>query len=153
MSARGVSVRFKISLGCADRHRMNRLLLVAGVLAVVAASGCGAIANLAENDVDKLEAGDCFELDSLPAEVGQVQRKVCFGSNVAHVAGWADFSDYDEYLERRDFNGILANWCSRFLDDWQPRSRVEGVSVGWLVPTEASWDAGERRALCYYTDG
>jgi hypothetical protein len=119
-----VAALFKIAATRANSSSVNRrhsIVILVG-LALLAAA-CGAIESLAENDVDKLEEGDCFDLDSL--------------------------SDYDEYPEVREFNGILANRCRRFFDDWKPRSRLDGISVGWLVPTAESWDAGERRALCY----
>ncbi len=121
-----------------------RLVLLAAI-AALAVSSCSVIL---EADVQILEPGDCFDLDKLPDEVGSVQRRPCFGGNIARVAGWTDFSDYDEYPGMREFNGILANWCSRFVDDLETSVQY---TVGWLVPTEASWGEGERQALCYYT--
>ncbi len=126
---------------------MLGVMLVVGALVV----GARAFAEFSEPAVETLAPGDCFDLDNLPDELDRVRRRSCLLLDSAEVIGWVDFSDYDEYLPVRDFNGILPNWCSRlYEEDTGGYSSVERY-IGWLIPTEEAWDAGERRALCYWT--
>jgi hypothetical protein len=130
-----------------------KLIGLLGVLVVIGALviGSRSFADFSEPAVETLEPGDCFALDSLPDELDRVQRRSCLRSDVGNVIGWVDFLDYDDYLPVRDFNGILPNWCSRlYEEDGGAYSMVER-SISWLIPTEEAWDAGERRALCYWT--
>lgn len=122
-------------------------LLVVGALLV----GSRAFAEFSEPAVETLEPGDCFDLDGLPDSLDRVQRRSCLRGDVGNVIGWVDFSEYDEYLPARDFNGILPNWCTRLYEDEGGRYSSIERTIGWFFPTEESWDAGERRALCYWT--
>jgi hypothetical protein len=125
----------------------RRSILVVALLAV-ATSACSA---LLEKDVQELETGNCFSLRNLPDEVHRVTRSTCFGSGKGKVLGWVDFSDKPAYPETRWFNGVLANRCNRLLDEEGSSGLVtaDPITLNWLIPTEASWDEGERRALCY----
>jgi hypothetical protein len=122
------------------------------VLVVCLGLVLGACGVLFGEQVQQLRAGDCFRLGSLPDEVGRVSKTACFGNNTAHVLGWVDFSDENTYPETRWFNGVLANKCNRLLDGAGIGVVTTVSRIGWLVPTEESWEGGERRALCYYQE-
>jgi hypothetical protein len=129
-------------------RRISRRLVLVVVVVALATGACGM---LLDADVQQLEAGNCFNLGNLPDEVHRVTRSTCFGFGKAKVLGWVDFSDEPTYPETRWFNGVLANKCNRLLDEEGSSGLVtaDPIHLGWLIPTEASWDEGERRAVCY----
>ena len=124
-------------------------LVVVAILAATVASSCSALADVMSPEVADLEEGDCFSLDELPKEIGNVRRTPCLSRDAAEVTGWVEIPDDGEYPGAAWFNGVLVNWCSREFEEANTGLDASYYTIGWMYPTLESWDDGDRAALCY----
>lgn len=128
--------------------RLRAVMLLVAVAVLL--SGC-VIEDLGPRGLTEIKAGECFVFDGSTAlEFDHVKEVPCSASHDGEVLGNVAFAE-EEYPEMAWFNGVLANKCSRVLEDYfEDRYTVpDGVWINWIVPTEESWDGGFHSAICY----
>jgi hypothetical protein len=130
--------------------QVRRLAFVAGVvLAGAGLSACGTPAN-------DFEAGECTD-DSLTGAVGDIDTVDCDESHQAEAIAQFDI-DGDDFPGAAEIQTEGDEGCQgdRF-EDYVGISYAESIYlVGAIVPSEGSWDGGDRTVICVIggtTDG
>jgi len=127
-------------------HMMRRFTLALAVVALsLLAASCG-------GEVLTLEVGTCFDDPESFEEVSDVPRVDCPEPHDNEVIALRQ-------LEGSSFPGddvvagLADELCIVAFDGYIGVPYEDSLyEFGWLVPTSASWDAGDREVICFIYD-
>lgn len=112
-------------------------------VALLALAGCG------QGNVFELSVGDCFDDPSVTEQVSDVPLVDCAEPHHNEVFEVFELADGDhpgvDAVEAAAGEGCLAAF-EPFVG--APYATSE-LYLGWLSPTEDSWDGGDREVVCY----
>lgn len=124
--------------------RRFTLALAVAVLSLVAAS-CG-------GEVLTLEVGTCFDDPESFEEVSDVPRVDCAEPHDNEVIALRQL-DGSSFPGDEVVATLADDLCVVAFDGYLGVSYQQSVyEFGWLVPTSASWDAGDREVICFIYD-
>lgn len=97
--------------------------------------------------------GPCYDLEVTGGRVTAWTEVSCNGQRDVEAFFWADFLDDvfpgDEYLA-----GAAADTCGSAFAVYVGLPVEESrYVVDWLVPSEQTWTAGDRQAVCFVVSG
>jgi hypothetical protein len=120
---------------------MKRIAVVALVIGLVA-SACS-------STVLKLDVGTCFDDPETFEQVEDVPIVECDVPHDNEVIANQDLTGNDypgvEQVENR-----ATQICYDNFSDYVGISYEESIyDIGWLYPTEETWDAGDREVICF----
>ena len=97
--------------------------------------------------------GPCYDLDVQDGVVTRWAEVPCDGARDVESFFWAEFRDEpfpgDEYLARAA-GDTCGEAFALYVGTTADRSRY---AVDWLVPSRATWAAGDREAVCLVVSG
>ncbi|MDK1291936.1 MAG: septum formation family protein [Actinomycetota bacterium] len=120
-------------------RRIVMLILVVGVLALSACAGT----------VLKLDVGTCFDDPETFDQVEDVPIVDCDEPHDNEVIANVELTGGD-YPGQDQVENRATQICYDNFSDYVGISYEESIyDIGWLFPTEETWDAGDREVICF----
>lgn len=125
---------------------MKRLTLALAVVAMsILAASCG-------GEVLTLEVGTCFDDPESFEEVSDVPRVDCPEPHDNEVIALRQL-DGSSFPGDDIVAGLADELCLAAFDEYLGIAYADSIyEFGWLVPTQASWDSGDREVICFIYD-
>jgi hypothetical protein len=112
------------------------------ILATLLVSACGS------GSVFTLEVGTCFD-DTDETEISSVPEVECIEPHDNEVFAVFDYTETDTFPGSDAMNAAATDLCiARFQDYVGVAYADSPLEVFTIIPTEASWESGDREVIC-----
>ena len=112
-------------------------------LAALVVSACGG-----NGPVFTLEVGTCFD-DTEESQVSSVPEVDCAEPHDNEVFAVFDYTETDTFPGSEALNAAATDLCIAQFQDYVGEAYIDStLEVFPIIPTEASWDEGDREVIC-----
>ncbi len=113
------------------------------VVAALVLSACGG-----SGTVFTLEVGTCFD-DTEESQVSSVPEVDCAEPHDNEVFAVFDYPETDTFPGNEALDAAATDLCIAQFEDYVGTAYIDStLEVFPIIPTEASWDDGDREVIC-----
>ena len=109
-----------------------------------------ALAGCSSDSVSSLSVGECLNVSNLGTEVAEAPTVKCSTEHEAEVIAVFDLDldlpKYDEQAITKAVDERCMNEFSKYVGLDYLNSTLD---LGYFIPIEARWSAGDRQVICY----
>lgn len=117
------------------------------LFALVAVVGCEA------GGPSALQVGDCLDPPAFVGDIADLRPKPCSEAHGGEVFLAEDLPAADAYPSEDVIEEFVTDRCIPAYEAYTGVDLMtqDDMDVGWLPPSEADWEAGRRRIVCFAT--
>ena len=140
------------------RPPRNWILALGVVLGVALIGGVAAVVltgSLGRTDPARLAVGDCFDVPTASARIGDLVKRGCGGPHGGEVFHIYEANDAGSsgYPTDPAWEALVFPVCDLPFESYtgSPAGERLDIEYRYLVPTADRWAAGDRRVTCFIT--